>query len=63
MYAHILKNKINSFLVDNYDINTWCNIISKVISNKLDVKKIRKNAIMTAGKYTWLKRAEKILKC
>ncbi len=63
VYAHILKNKINSFLVDNYDVNTWCNIISKVNSNKLNVKKIRKNAIMTAEKYTWLKRADKILKC
>ena len=63
VYAHILKNKMNSFLIDNYDVNTWCKIISKVISNKLDVKRIRKNATMTARKYTWLKRADEILKC
>ena len=37
--------------------------ILKVINNKLNVQKVRKNAILTAKKYTWLKRADKILKC
>lgn len=62
-YDHILKNKINSFLVDNYDVEIWCDLISKIINGKLDVKNVKKNAVITAKKYTWLKRAEKILKC
>ena len=56
VFINILKNK-NKFLVDNYDVDNWCNIILKVISNKLNVQKVRKNSIMTAKKYTWLKRA------
>ncbi len=59
-YSHILKNNINCFLVENYEINDWCKIINKIMSGQSEEKQIQQNSLETAKYYSWLNRVQKI---
>lgn len=61
-YAHILKNNFNAFLVDKNNIDEWSQKINFVLRDKIKIKKIQKNALLTAKKFTWNKRAIEIIK-
>ena len=62
VYSHILKNNFNCFLVDNKKTRSWANIINKIFANPKKFKKIKFEAAKTAKKYSWKKRAEKLIK-
>lgn len=57
----VLKNNINSLLVDGDDVYEWNKKLQKLRKNKKLVNKISVNAIMTSRKYTWSKRIQKII--
>ena len=62
VYSHILKNNFNSFLVTSNNINMWNKTLQKVFYSKnYTFKNIKKNARITVEKYTWIKRANKII--
>ena len=61
-YSHILKHKHNSYIVKNYDVNLWIKYINLASKKNSINQKIINNASITAKKYTWLSRAEKIIK-
>lgn len=60
--CEILKHQKNSIIVNRYDIEEWSKEINKVLKKKYDLFSIQKKAIKTAKNYTWLKRANIILK-
>ena len=60
--CEVLRNKKNAIIVEDYKINLWEKVFNDLISNKFDNKKIRKNAILTAEKYSWYKRSNLIIK-
>ena len=62
VYKHILKHKKNSILIKNTDIELWCDWINRIFKSHNKFNNIRKNAFITANRYTWNKRAEKIIK-
>lgn len=61
VYSHILKNKKNCFLASPNNYIEWKKIISMIIKNKNEYKFIKTNALLTARKYTWKERVEKII--
>ena len=61
VYSHILKNNYNSILVSPNNIISWNNNLKKILNSKKNYSYIKKNALITASKYTWLKRAKKII--
>ena len=61
IYSHILKNRFNSILCNPSDLPMWINSIKNVKKNIKLAKKIRKNSLLTAQKYTWKKRIDKII--
>ncbi len=61
-YAHILRNNFNAFLVDKNNIDEWSQKINFILKEKIEIKKIKKNAQLTAKKFTWNKRATEIIK-
>jgi len=61
VYSHILKNNYNSILVSPNNIISWNNNLKKILNPKKKYEYIKKNALITASKYTWLKRAKKII--
>ena len=40
-YSHVLKNNLNSFLVDNKKMVSWAKIINKIFQNPKKYRKIR----------------------
>ncbi|MDC2997451.1 glycosyltransferase [Candidatus Pelagibacter sp.] len=60
-YSHVLKNNLNSFLVDNKKLVSWANIINKIFQNPKKYRKIRIEAVNTAKKYSWNNRAKKFI--
>ena len=62
VYKHILKNNFNSILIDNSKVNLWIKWIDQIFNSKKKYNYIKKNAFMTANKYTWIKRSKKIIK-
>lgn len=61
-YTHILKHKFNCYLVHSNNIEEWVEAIKEVLSKPNYTKLIEKNSIITAKKYSWLKRVDKINK-
>lgn len=61
-YNHILKDKFNSILINTLKPDEWVYKIKSIFNNKYNTSKIKKNALHTAKKYTWLSRCEKIIK-
>jgi glycosyltransferase involved in cell wall biosynthesis len=62
VYKHILKNKFNCLLASPYNFSDWKRNMQYIINNKIDIKKITKNAQETAKIYTWNNRVKKIIK-
>ena len=60
-YSHILKNNFNSILISTLKTDEWVYKIKEIFNNKHNTLKIKKNALRTAKKYTWLSRCEKII--
>tara|TARA_B100001027_G_scaffold194784_1_gene150773 strand:- start:565 stop:819 length:255 start_codon:yes stop_codon:yes gene_type:complete len=60
--CEVLKHQKNSIVIDRYNIEEWSKEINKVLKKKYDLFSIQKKAIKTAENYTWLKRANIILK-
>lgn len=60
--CEVLRNKQNAIIVGDYKINLWAKAFNDLISNKFDNKKIKKNAILTAKKYSWYNRSNLIIK-
>lgn len=58
----VLKNNINSLLVEGDNIHKWNKALQKLRNNKYLVNKITTNALITATQYTWSKRIKKIIK-
>ena len=48
-------------LVSPNNIISWNNNLKKILNSKKKYRYIKKNALITASKYTWLKRAKKII--
>ncbi|MDC1169973.1 glycosyltransferase [Candidatus Pelagibacter sp.] len=61
VYKHILKDHFNCILIKVNDDKTWSNTINKLIENKIDKSKLKKNAYKTAINNTWEKRCIKII--
>jgi glycosyltransferase involved in cell wall biosynthesis len=60
VYKHILKNEFNSILINQNKIDDWVWYIKNIKKNKKKFNYIKRNALNTAEKYTWDKRAKKI---
>jgi len=60
-YSHILKNNFNSILISTLKTDEWVYKIKEIFNNNHNTLKIKKNALRTAKKYTWLSRCEKII--
>jgi hypothetical protein len=61
VYKHIL-NKNNSILIDSEDFKNWAKKINYVFNNINNFNLIKKESYNTAKKFTWLARAQKIIK-
>jgi glycosyltransferase involved in cell wall biosynthesis len=61
-FDHILKNNVNSFLLNNANMNDWKISINKVFNNLSKYNYIKYNALQSAKKFSWNNRAKKLLK-
>tara|TARA_B100001057_G_scaffold483417_1_gene560147 strand:- start:2750 stop:3847 length:1098 start_codon:yes stop_codon:yes gene_type:complete len=61
-FDHILKNNVNSFILNNTDFFSWKILINKVFRNLSDYNHIKYNALQSSKKYSWDNRAKKLLK-
>ena len=57
----ILKDKINSLIVQSNNVNQWNNAIRNILKNKKLSKKICLNAYKTATNNTWEKRVNRMI--
>ena len=57
----ILSDEKNCLVVSNFDTNNWIKKINKVKFEISKINKIKRNAFELSKKYTYLKRAKKIL--
>ena len=62
VYKHLMKNNYNCKLIEVNNDKKWTQEINQIFKNKKKYKHLKKNALKTASKYTWEKRAQKILK-
>jgi glycosyltransferase involved in cell wall biosynthesis len=58
----VLKNNHNCLLVDKYDAYEWAQKIIFIDNNYILRNKIKKQALLTAQKYSWLNRVKQIVK-
>ena len=61
VYDHVLKNKYNCIKFSLINLNSCANNIKKVLNNYNKYKLIRKNAMKTSYKFSWINRTKKIL--
>ena len=61
VYRHILKNKINSILIDPNKISLWVKFIKRA-SNFNNLNYLGKNAVKDVYNYQWSSRVKKIEK-
>ena len=61
IYKHILKNNYNCKLVKMNDDKNWSKTINDLFKVKKERNYLKKNAVRTALKYTWVKRCKKII--
>ena len=60
-YNHILKNNKNAILCNSSNFNQWLKAFKNISKKKFDFKKLKKNSIQTAKKFSWKHRIEKII--
>lgn len=61
VYSHILKNRVNSFLIDNKNQYLWRSKIKNIIDNDGIYKNFALNAKNLSKNYSWSKRVQKII--
>ena len=61
-FEHILKNNINSFVLNTSNVNNWKVLINKILDNLSEYNHIKYNAIQSSKKFSWDNRAKKFLK-
>ena len=61
VFKEILSDGKNCFLVNNFKISNWLKIINRTKFELSKINKIKKNAFELSKKYTYIKRAKKIL--
>ena len=61
VFKEILSDGKNCFLVNNFKISNWLKIINRTKFKLSKINKIKKNAFELSKKYTYIKRAKKIL--
>ncbi len=61
VYGHILQNKGNSILVPPSNVSKWIMNINKLYYNNKELSKITKTNKKISKKFTWEKRAKKII--
>ena len=49
-------------MVDKNNIDEWSQKINFALKEKIIIKKLKKNALLTAKRFTWNKRAREIIK-
>tara|TARA_B100000029_G_scaffold445357_1_gene465714 strand:+ start:767 stop:1855 length:1089 start_codon:yes stop_codon:yes gene_type:complete len=59
--CEVLKHKQNAIIVNNFKYQNWEKTMHDLLKNKFEIKKICKNSLSTAKKYSWKNRANKIL--
>tara|TARA_B100000989_G_scaffold252477_1_gene200679 strand:+ start:592 stop:1680 length:1089 start_codon:yes stop_codon:yes gene_type:complete len=59
--CEVLKHNYNSIITNGFEVYDWENSINLILNNKYDLNYIRANSLKTARKYTWEKRAQKII--
>ena len=61
VYQHILKDCYNCILASPNNFADWKKKILLILNRKFDLTYIKKNALLTAKKYTWDRRVDVIL--
>ena len=61
VFKEILLDRKNCLVVNNFNVNNWIKKINKVKFELSKINNIKRNAFELSKKYTYLKRAEKIL--
>ena len=61
VFKEILSDGKNCLIVNNFKINNWLKIIYKVKFELSNINNIKSNAFKLSKKYTYIKRAKKIL--
>jgi glycosyltransferase involved in cell wall biosynthesis len=61
VFKEILSDEKNCLIVNNFKINNWLKIIYKAKFELSKINNIKRNAFKLSKKYTYIKRAEKIL--
>lgn len=61
VYKHILKNNFNCKLIKVNDDNKWSQTLNEIFKNQKINNLLKKNAYITAQKYTWDDRCNKII--
>ena len=62
VYSHILKNRVNSILINGNNQNVWRERIKDLINNEKKYLKLGINAKNLSKNFSWSRRARKILK-
>ena len=62
VFEEIIKNKENCIMIKKLDTVLWLKTIKKLKDRVNEINKIKKNAFLLSKKFTYKKRAEKILK-
>ena len=62
VFEEIIKNKENCIMIRRLDTILWLKTIKQLKNKVNEINKIKKNAFMLSKKFTYEKRAEKILK-
>ena len=61
VFEEIIKNKENCIMVKKLNTKLWLSTIKKLKNRVSEINKIKKNAFLLSKKFTYKKRAEKIL--
>ena len=62
VFQEILENKKNCIMINNLETKIWIKVINNFKFNLLMANNLKRNAYNLSKKYTYIKRAEKILK-
>ena len=61
VFKEILSDRKNCIIVNNFKINNWVKIIYKAKFELSKINNIKRNAFILSKKYTYIKRAKKML--
>ena len=61
VFKEILSDRKNCIIINNFKINNWVKIIYKAKFELSKINNIKRNAFILSKKYTYIKRAKKML--